>query len=517
MSTFNYGEDHLTTGIALGIARGQIQGVISETSRNRIRQSSQVVANIANGDKAVYGINTGFGPLCTTQISKEETRTLQQNILMSHAVGVGDPIPDEVAKLMLILKVHALSRGFSGVQEATLDRIIWHIDNDAIPVVPSQGSVGASGDLAPLAHLFLPLIGMGSVRYQEEILTGEAFLKHAKLNSVTLGAKEGLGLINGTQFIASFAVLVVDKLQNVLANADVIGAMMIEGMMGSLKPFAEELHELRAYKGNSHVATIVRTLLDQSEIVVSHANCTRVQDPYSLRCIPQVHGTSRNTWLHLKELVEIELNSVTDNPIVFNEEHTISGGNFHGQPLALPLDYACIAASEIGNISDRRTYLSLEGDTPGVPKLLLKDTGTNSGFMMVQYTAAALASENKSLCFPSGADSIPTGAGQEDHVSMGSISGRKALQVIQNVEKILGLELFCAAQAMDFHAPLKSGKAMQAIHKHVRKVILHIEKDQTMQKEIESAIELVQSKQLIKIAKETVNLSTPYHSEFEEY
>lgn len=522
MLSFNYGTDHLTVGIALSIARNEIRGIINDATREKIRKSSKVVENIANGDDAVYGINTGFGPLCTTMISKEETKVLQKNILMSHAVGLGDPIPTEVAKLMLILKVHALSRGFSGVQEVTLDRIIWHIDNDLIPVVPSQGSVGASGDLAPLSHLFLPLIGLGEIHQEGKIVSAESTLADNGLKPIGLGAKEGLGLINGTQFIAAYATVVVEKLRNILIHADITGSMMIEGLLASVKPFALELHELRSYKGTQHVAAVVRTLLHDSEVVSSHANCTRVQDPYSLRCIPQVHGASRNAWLHLKESVEVELNSVTDNPVVFSEDHTISGGNFHGQPLALPLDYACLAAAELGNISDRRIYLSLEGDTPGVPKLLLKEIGTNSGFMIPQYTTAALVSENKGLCFPASADSIPTSLGQEDHVSMGSISGRKALQVIENVEKVIGVELYCAAQALDFHSDLKSSAIMTAIHQQVRTKISHVDKDRIMHTDMNEAIGIIKSGQLVAIMNETaknenLSLDTAFSKDFDTY
>lgn len=499
---FHYGEDHLTAGIALAIARSQVKGILTTSIRKKIHDSAQTVKNIAGGDRPVYGINTGFGPLCTTQISKDETGQLQKNLIMSHAVGLGDPIADELAKLMMILKVHALAKGFSGVQEQTIDRIIWHIDHNIIPIVPEQGSVGASGDLAPLSHLFLPLLGMGKVKCNGEVMDASDVLVQENLKPIELGAKEGLGLINGTQFIAAFAISIVEKLHNVLAHADISGAMMIEGLLASVKPFSPELHALRPYQGNQHVAENIRSLLHESEVVESHTNCTRVQDPYSLRCIPQVHGASRNAWLHLKEMLEIEINSVTDNPIVFNENHTISGGNFHGQPMALPLDYACLAAAEIGNISDRRIYLSLEGDTPGVPKLLLKETGTNSGFMIPQYTTAALASENKGLCFPASADSIPTSLGQEDHVSMGSIGGRKALRVVENVEKIIGVEIFCAAQALDFHRPLKSSKAMAAIHNYVREKIKHINEDRIMHEDMELAIRMVQNKELTTIVKE---------------
>ena len=361
-------------------------------------------------------------------ISTEDTATLQYNILKSHSVGVGKPIPKEIAKLMLILKIQALSQGFSGIALSTLQRIQWHIEQDIIPIVPEKGSVGASGDLAPLAHLFLPSIGLGKVWYKGQIVATNLVFQKEGMKSITLGAKEGLALINGTQFIAAFAVKVVEKLHACLSQADIIGTMMLEGLLGSASPFLNELHQLRPYKGNRHVAQRISHLLTDSSIVTSHANCDRVQDPYSLRCMPQVHGASRTSWLHLKELLEIELNSVTDNPVIINEALSISGGNFHGQPLAIPLDYACIAASELGNISDRRIYLSLMGVAKGVPKLLMQKAGLNSAFMMLQYTTAALASENKGLCFPASADSIPTSLGQEDHVSMGSISGQKSIR-----------------------------------------------------------------------------------------
>ncbi len=521
-SIFLYGKDYLTSGIALDISLGKIQGGISKENREKVRKSREIVEKIVEKGQPVYGINTGFGPLCTTKISKEETKILQTNILKSHSVGVGEPIATEIAKLMIILKAHSLAKGFSGISEATLDRIIWHIDNDVIPLVPSQGSVGASGDLAPLSHLFLPLIGLGEVEYQGEILPTAAFFKETGLEAVELGPKEGLALINGTQFIAAHAVKVVEKLHSCLSQADIIGAMMIEGLQGSVKPFYDELHALRPYKGNVHVAKRVKRLLKGSEIMDDHSDCERVQDPYSLRCIPQVHGASRNAWLHLKELLEIELNSVTDNPIIINENFTISGGNFHGQPLAMALDYACLAASEIGNISDRRIYLALEGNSPGVPKLLMEDTGINSGYMILQYTTAALASENKGLCFPASADSIPTSLGQEDHVSMGSISGRKALQVIENVEKILAIELLTAAQAFEFRKPMKSGLFLEEIHKEIRKKVAFANKDRVFANDIKIGIELIQHKTLINIIKSVgekrkISLETEFSNEFEVY
>ncbi|AFL86086.1 histidine ammonia-lyase [Belliella baltica DSM 15883] len=521
-TTFQYGQQHLTASIALSIAKDEIRGILTDETREKVRASASAVEKIVAKGKPVYGINTGFGPLCTTMISPDQTRKLQENILKSHAVGVGEPIPIDIAKVMMILKIHALAKGYSGIQEATLDRMIWHVENNAIPVVPKQGSVGASGDLAPLSHLFLPLIGLGKVHYKGEVISTEKLFQLHQLASIPLGPKEGLALINGTQFMAAFGVKVLERFYNILAHADITGAMMLEGLLGSIKPFSAELHQLRPYAGNQHVAQTILNLLHDSEIVHSHAACARVQDPYSLRCMPQVHGASRNAWLHLKQILEIEINSVTDNPVVFNENHTISGGNFHGQPIAMPLDYACLAASEIGNISDRRIYLSLEGDTPGVPKLLLKETGLNSGFMIPQYTTAALASENKGLCFPSSADSIPTSLGQEDHVSMGSIGSRKALQVIENVEKILGVELFCAAQAVDFHSPLKSGKIMTALYEHVRTKIKHVTEDQLMYEDMETAISIIQSGELLTLAREVADkeglaLETQWSEDFDGF
>jgi histidine ammonia-lyase len=496
MLSFQYGYEHLTPGIALELVSGKRKGVLSSAMREKIRQNRKIIESIVLDHKTVYGINTGFGSLCTTVISEEDTRNLQYNLLLSHSVGVGDPVSPGIAKLMMILKVHSLAFGYSGIAESTLERIIWHIDQDVIPVVPSQGSVGASGDLAPLSHLFLPLIGMGKVHYQSEIRPAGEVLQKFSHGPLNLGPKEGLALINGTQFIAAHAVRFIEVFQNCLDHADIIAAIDFEAMLGSVKTFEDDIHALRPYKGSRYVAHRMRTLIGHSEIVESHRNCSRVQDPYSLRCIPQVHGASRNAYLHLKEMVDTEINSVTDNPLIFSKEKTLNGGNFHGQLLALPLDYATVAVAELGNIADRRIYLSLMDTIEGLPKLLMKETGLNSGFMIPQYTTAALVSENKSLCFPASADSIPTSMGQEDHVSMGSISARKALQVAGNLEKILGIELFCAAQGFDFRKPLKSGPLVNACHDHVRSAIPHIDRDVYLGDYIEKAIDIVKQKEL---------------------
>ena len=498
MKSFQYGQDQLTVAKSMELVHGT-EGLISENAKVLINKSQDLVQDIVASEKTVYGINTGFGPLCNTIISKDDTQKLQENILRSHAVGVGNPISKELAKLMLILKVHALSQGYSGIPLTTLQRILIFIKEDIVPVVPSQGSVGASGDLAPLAHLFLPLIGQGEVHYKGQVQPTEVVLKELNLQPLDLSPKEGLALINGTQFIAAHATLVVDRLHNCLENADILGAMMIEALMGSRKPFPPDLHKLRPFPANQYVANKIYNLLEGSEILNSHLNCNRVQDPYSLRCIPQVHGASRASWQHLNDLLEIELNSVTDNPILINKDLTISGGNFHGQPLALALDYAALAASELGNISDRRIYLSLEGIVEGLPKLLMNDTGINSGFMLCQYTSAALASENKSLVYPASADSIPTSLGQEDHVSMGSISGRKAMIVVENLERILATELLCAAQAFDFRRPLKSSIMLEACHDHIRSIVDHAEEDRIFSEDINKALAIIKSKALPQI------------------
>ncbi len=487
---FEYGTGKLTVAIALDIAAGRTQGILSDKAIAQVNKSHNDVLEIVANNKTVYGVNTGFGILANTPISPGDTATLQYKILQSHSVGVGDPIPVEVAKLMLITKIHALAQGFSGVQLTVLQRIIWHIDNDVIPVVPEKGSVGASGDLAPLAHLFLPLIGLGEVFYKGERQITQQVLSQFGLSSVQLGPKEGLALINGTQFILSFAVKAVQRMHNCLEAADIIGAMSLESLTGTKAPFDERLHELRPFAGNKLVAQRLRKLLHNSDIMQSHEDCGRVQDPYSLRCMPQVHGASRNAWLHLKELTETELNAVTDNPIILGAEDTISGGNFHGQPLALPLDYACFAASELGNISDRRCYLLLEGKW-GLPMLLMKDVGLNSGFMIPQYTTAALVSENKTLCFPSSADSIPTSLGQEDHVSMGSISGRKLNKVLDNLEYIMAIELLSACQAIEFRRPLKSSSILEFAHDYVRRYVSFAEEDRVFANDINTVAGLI--------------------------
>jgi len=491
--------EQLTVEKALNLSRNQIKGILADDIKNNIIKNYNIVQSIAEGEKLVYSINTGFASLCTTRISKEETGKLQENLLKSHSAGVGSPIGFEISKLMLILKVHALSRGYSGISLEVLERICWHIDNNFIPLVPEQGSVGASGDLAPLAHLFLPLIGLGYLSKDgTNYIPTKIILEENNLKPLKLQAKEGVALINGTQFIAACAIIVVERFSICLDHADLIGALTLESYLGSPQPFVEKLINLRPHKGAVVVAKRIRKFLEDSQFVESHKNCGRVQDPYSIRCIPQVHGASRDALSHLIDQLVCELNSVTDNPIVFKENETYSGGNFHGQPLALPVDYVGLAASELGNISDRRIFLLLEGKWD-LPLYLIENAGLNSGFMIAQYTSASLVSENKSLCFPASADSIPTGGGYEDHVSMGSISVRKTLKIISNLEKILAIELLCATQAFDFRRPLKSSKILEECHKYLRTKIPHINEDTILSDYINLALEIIKSKKLINL------------------
>lgn len=495
MTAFKYGTDRLTYRMAMALAEGRQAGVIDTAADARVRRCQAAVAEMASGDEPVYGVNTGFGPLCTVKIAPKDTQALQHNLLKSHSAGVGEPVPEIVARLMLTGKLHALAQGYSGIHPDTLERIQWHLREGVIPVVPSKGSVGASGDLAPLAHLFLPLIGLGKVVYRGRESDAAGVLAEFGLSPLNLHAKEALALINGTQFIAGYAVYFLDRFARLLDLADVIAAMSLEGLRGSAVPFLAELHDLRPYRGSRLVAARMSALLRGSTILASHEKCERVQDPYSLRCIPAIHGASRHAWEHLRDLVETELNSVTDNPIILDGYRSVSGGNFHGQPLAIPLDYATVAASEIGNVSERRSYLMLEGKY-GLPPMLIANSGLHSGFMIPQYTAAALVSENKSLCFPASADSIPTSMGQEDHVSMGPISARKAHQVALNLEHILAIELFYALQAIDFRRPDKSGPLLEALHARLRQEVDFAEGDRVFSKDMQAIHGLIASGEL---------------------
>jgi len=405
---------------------------------------------------------------------------------------VGEPVPPEITRLMLRLKIHALGLGQSGISRTTFNQLLAFEQIGLTPWVPSRGSVGASGDLAPLAHLCLPLIGRGEVWNETESdkVSAADAMRRCGIEPVRLKAKDGLALVNGTQLMAAYGAFALERTLLLQKEADILAAMSLEALQGSAAPFDERVHLIRPHNGQITVAANIRQLLKHSEIMDSHRDCGKIQDPYSLRCVPQVHGASRDALAYSAHTVEIELNSVTDNPLVFSNGDIISGGNFHGQPLALALDFAAIALAELASISERRTYLLLEGHD-GLPKLLMKDTGVNSGFMIPQYTAAALVSENKILCHPASVDSIPTSLGQEDHVSMGSISALKLLSVLRNVEYVLAVEFLTAAQALDFRAPLKPGRGVHLAHKFVRAQVGHARKDYEVRNDLEICADIL--------------------------
>jgi len=488
-----------------GLTLDQIEGWLDQPLRvsvapqaeRLVEQGRRRVEAALAAEKPIYGVNTGFGSLCTKRISGEQLEALQENLVLSHAVGVGPEAPDSLVRWMLLFKLHVLLSGHSGVRPETVRLMAAMLSADLLPVVPTQGSLGASGDLAPLAHLVLPMIGRGHLRRSGQRLpAGQAFAE-AGLAPTRLQAKEGLALINGTQFMSAYAAEAVVRARRLTRQADVIAAMSLDGFAGSVKPFDARLHALRPHPGALEAAENVRALMAGSEILVSHAACDRVQDPYSFRCIPQVHGAVRDALRHVSEVTLREINSVTDNPILFDRGDVISGGNFHGQPLAIALDYLAMALAELAAISERRIYLLLSGEA-GLPALLMADTGINSGFMLPQYTAAALVSENKILAHPASVDSIPTSLGQEDHVSMGGTAATKCRRVLENAETVLAIELMCAAQALDFRAPLQTSAALGAALAEVRKVISHAEADRLYGDDIRASLELLRSQKLLR-------------------
>lgn len=468
---------------------------LSESARNRIASCRSYLDQKMDNEQAVfYGINTGFGSLCNTRISHDELEQLQYNLLRSHACGTGDEVPQEIVKLMLLLKIQSLSYGNSGVQVETVERLVYFFNHDILPVVYEQGSLGASGDLAPLAHLCLPLFGEGffwmktSGGYQQH---EASVLQHEyNLEPVKLKSKEGLALINGTQFMLAYAVWCILKAQRLSRQADQISAISIDAFDAKLEPFSPQLHAVRPHAGQVQTAQQIRTLLADSEI--SKQPKVQVQDPYAFRCIPQVHGASKDSIAYVASVITTELNSVTDNPNIFVEDDLIlSGGNFHGQPLALVLDFLAIALAELGSISERRTYQLISG-LRGLPPFLAKDPGVNSGMMIPQYTAASIVSQSKQLCTPASVDSIVSSNGQEDHVSMGANAATKCRRVADNTEKVLAIELLNAAQALEFRRPAKSSAVIEAFVANYRKEVSFMETDRFIHPDIQTSIHFLQ-------------------------
>src|SRR5881398_3238377 len=465
-----------------------------------MRAARELVERVAHGtSEHTYGVNTGCGRFVNRSIPEELTEELQLRLLRSHACGVGEPYADEVVRAAMLLRANTLAKGNSGARVETVELLLDCLERGVLPVVPSRGSVGASGDLAPLAHLALPLVGEGEAFVDGERLPGFEALTRVGLEPIRLRAKEGLSLINGTQFMAAFGALGLVRARRLALAADIACAMSLEALQGSRTSFMPQIHSLRPLRGQAAAAANVLRLLDGSAIIESHRWCDKVQDAYSLRCAPQVHGAARDLLDYVDYTVSVELNAATDNPLVLVEEETlVSNGNFHGQPLAFALDALAMAVSELANISERRVERLVNPNlSDGLPAFLTSDGGLNSGFMIPQYVAASLVSENKVLCHPASVDSIPTSAGQEDHVSMGNASGLKAWQVLANVERALAIELLAAAQAVEFLAPLEPGAGARAVHEQIRELSDHVDSDRSLSAEIETVAASIRNGSLI--------------------
>ena len=495
---------HLTLEAIEAVASGSSLR-IAPAARERVARARTFVEREFASGKAIYGVTTGFGRLANIAVAPKDAVKLQLNLVRSHAAGTGEPLAIPLVRAAGVLRANSLSAGHSGVKPETLDLIVAMLDRGVTPVVPCQGSVGASGDLAPLAHMTLALIGEGEAFYRGERLASAVALERAGLKPIALGAKEGLALINGTQVMTGIAALGVLRAERLAAAADVIGAMSLEGYLGTERVFDRRINDLRPHPGQERVAANLRALLAGSEIVQSHAECERVQDPYSFRCIPVVHGAVRDSNAHVRRVTEIEANSVTDNPLVFPEDgEFLSGGNFHGEPIALVIDFLKLAVAELASIAERRLYLLLNAEDRGLPLFLTERRGLQSGLMIVQYTAAALVNDNKGLAWPSSVDSIPTSAGQEDHVSMGMTSANNLGRVLDNVEGALACELLGALAATDFRRPLRSGRGTQAAHEVARQIIPPWIEDRAPAPDIEAARDLIRSHRLVRAAESAI-------------
>ena len=484
--------EHLTIERIGEIIKNGYKLELSDDARNRIVRCREYLdKKIAETKVPIYGVTTGFGSLCNVSIGKDHLAQLQINLMMSHACGTGDRVPNEIVKIMLLLKIQSLSYGYSGCQLETVERLIDFFNNGVYPVVYMQGSLGASGDLVPLAHLCLPLVGLGDVEYQGKVMTGAEVLNLNGWEPIRLASKEGLALLNGTQNMSAFAVWALLKSKRLGDWADTISAMSLDAYCGLVEPFTDAVHQVRPHKGQIETAARMRKLLEGSEIVSKPKDY--VQDPYSFRCIPQVHGTFKDTWNYVFSVIDTEINSATDNPTVCpDDDIIISAGNFHGEPIAQPMDFLAIAACELANISERRIYKLVSG-TRGLPSFLVANPGVNSGFMITQYTAASVVSLNKSLSTPSSVDSIPSSQGQEDHVSMGANAAIKLYKVVLNTERVLAIELFNAAQALEFRRPLKSSPIIENVYKAYREAVPFIVNDEIMYPHIKHSIDFLEN------------------------
>jgi len=482
--------EHLSIERIGEIVYGGYKIELSDDAHKRIVDCREYLdRKIAESTTPIYGVTTGFGSLCNVSIGSDYLAQLQINLMMSHACGTGDRVPNDIVKIMLLLKIQSLSYGFSGCQLVTVNRLIDFFNNEIYPVVYMQGSLGASGDLVPLAHLSLPLVGLGEVEHKGMVMSGAEVLQKFDWQPIKLASKEGLALLNGTQNMGAFAVWALLQSIRLSDWADKIAAMSLDAYYGLTAPFTDAVHQVRPHKGQIVTAARMRELLEGSQIIEKPK--TYVQDPYSFRCIPQVHGTVKDTIEYVRSVVDVEVNSATDNPTVCpDEDIIISAGNFHGEPIAMPMDFLAIAMCELANISERRIYKLVSG-TRGLPSFLVANPGVNSGFMIPQYTAASIVSLNKSLATPSSVDSIPSSQGQEDHVSMGANAAIKLYKVVLNTERVLAIELFNAAQALDFRRPLRSSEIIETIHNNYRKLVPFIVDDEVMYPHIAHSIDFL--------------------------
>ena len=494
----------LTIKDVVNVAKHNHKVDLSKDAIQKIKIGRELVEKVLLENRIVYGVNTGFGAFCKEIISKENIKQLQRNLLLSHATGVDEPFDEETVRAIMLLRANTLASGNCGVRLELVQTLLDMINTGVHPYIPQKGSVGASGDLAPLAHLGLVLIGEGEAYYKGNLLPGKEAMKIANIKTLEVEVKESLALINGTQVMTGVATLAVYEAEIIMKTADLIAACTIDALKGSDVPFDKRLHELRPHQGQTKSAQNLRHLMKNSQIRESHRNCNHVQDAYSMRCTPQVHGASRDTLDHVRKVTEMEINSVTDNPILIPETgEFLSGGNFHGQPVALVMDYLGIALCEIANISERRIERMVNSKlSEHLPPFLVKDGGINSGFMITQYTAASLVSENKVLAHPASVDSIPTSANQEDHVSMGTIAARKAKQILSNVEYVLAIELLCAMQALDFMREFKSGDGAEIIYKLVREKVPYLDKDRPLYTDINLLKEMISNGTVLKKVEE---------------
>ena len=481
----------LTLDEVAAVCRNYARVELSELAVEKILKSRKVVDDFVENEDVVYGITTGFGKFSDVTISKEESKILQKNLIITHAVGAGKPFDTEIVRGIILLRINNLAKGYSGARLETIQTMIEMLNRRVHPIVPEKGSLGASGDLAPLSHMVLPIIGLGQAEYKGEVMTGEEAMKRAGIPVIQLTAKEGLALINGTQVMTAVGALTVYDSLNIIKTADIAAALSFEAQNGIIDALDHRLHDVRPHKGQIDTARILTELLTGSKMTTKQGEI-RVQDAYSLRCVPQVHGASKDAVNYVKEKVEIEINSVTDNPIIFPETNEgISGGNFHGQPMALSFDFLGIALSELANISERRIERLVNPSLSGLPAFLVEHGGLNSGFMIVQYSAAALVSENKILAHPASVDSIPSSANQEDHVSMGTIAARKAREIMGNVRRVLAMEIMCACQGIDLRGNKGLGVGTKPVYDEVRKVVPTLKEDRPIYEDINRCEELI--------------------------